>query len=234
MPSAKLITELVESGEAGALHHAYTLIGAPGEVLERLFTTLEKVSAGTLAGNPDFYSARHDVFGINESRELSTRAANKSFAGGKRFYIISAESFTIEAQNALLKLFEEPTAGTHFFIIIPQVERLLATLRSRVVIINVEGGEKESDLAQKFITASPATRLKLIAPLTEDEVDPQLARNFFTGLEKALHQRIQNNFTDKSLIAASKELSRVQKYWNDPAAARRLLLEHLALALPKF
>lgn len=201
-------------------------------VLEQLFTSLEKINQGTLAGNPDFYSARHDVFGIKESRDLAARAAGKSFAGGKRYYIISAESFTVEAQNALLKLFEEPTPATHFFIIISYSERLLPTLRSRLVMINVVGEDGDSDWAKKFVAAAPATRLKLIASLTEDNVDPQLARDFFSGLEKILHERVKNHASDPDLIAAYQELTRVQKYWNDPAAAHRLLLEHLALTWP--
>ena len=62
------------------------------------------------------------LFSITNHLELTKRRALKdaqtrgAFGGSRKIFIIGANSFTREAQNALLKTFEEPTAGTHFFL----------------------------------------------------------------------------------------------------------------------
>jgi DNA polymerase III delta' subunit len=56
------------------------------------------------------------------------------YRGGLRVVIIDdAHALTIEAQNALLKLIEEPPPHTLFILVTDQIEALVATVRSRCV-----------------------------------------------------------------------------------------------------
>jgi DNA polymerase III delta' subunit len=55
---------------------------------------------------------------------------------GRRVIIIdSAHALTLEAQNALLKLIEEPPAATIFILVVEHAEALLPTIRSRCAAI---------------------------------------------------------------------------------------------------
>ncbi len=61
-------------------------------------------------------------------QELSFRA----------FIIDKAETMTTEAQNALLKIFEEPPGGVFFFLLCDNASALLSTVRSRAPVLRME------------------------------------------------------------------------------------------------
>lgn len=61
-------------------------------------------------------------------QELSFRA----------FVIDKAETMTPEAQNALLKIFEEPPANVFFFLLCDNASALLSTVRSRAPVLRME------------------------------------------------------------------------------------------------
>lgn len=71
---------------------------------------------------------------IEQVRTLGhTLTLSPYYAEGARIVIIDeAQALTIEAQNALLKLIEEPPARTHFVLVAEQLESLLPTVCSRV------------------------------------------------------------------------------------------------------
>lgn len=63
-----------------------------------------------------------------------------------KLFLLSAPKFTIDAQNALLKLLEEPPPLTYFVFVIANKALLLPTVRSRLSLV-VEGGEKKERIA---------------------------------------------------------------------------------------
>jgi DNA polymerase III gamma/tau subunit len=93
----------------------------------------------------------YETFGVDEGRELKEAQLSKSFGGGKKIFVISFETITVEAQNSLLKVFEEPTPDTHFFLISRTGSRLLPTLRSRIVFLQTESDSTPSLLQAKKI-----------------------------------------------------------------------------------
>ena len=97
-----------------SLHHANLLIGGSEEAESyvRLFCDDCGVK---VANNPDFFAFRMDTFGIDEARELKILAARKAITT-KKIFLIAAERLTREAQNALLKTFEDPFPDTFFFL----------------------------------------------------------------------------------------------------------------------
>ena len=61
-----------------------------------------------------------------------------------------------QAQNAALKILEEPPKGVHFILCVSNPERLLVTVRSRCVLISCAGEEDAEDenaaaMADEFI-----------------------------------------------------------------------------------
>lgn len=73
-----------------------------------------------------------ESFLIENSKEVISEAFLAE--SRQKFIIISAKNFTVEAQNSLLKIIEEPPNGVFFKIITDNKNRLLPTLRSRLQI----------------------------------------------------------------------------------------------------
>lgn len=75
-----------------------------------------------------------DEFKIANTREV-IREAYILESEAKAIAIVG-KIFNLEAQNALLKILEEPPKGVEFFIFTPNKNSLLPTIRSRMQIIN--------------------------------------------------------------------------------------------------
>ncbi|MEW5866006.1 MAG: hypothetical protein AB1774_03995 [Bacillota bacterium] len=80
---------------------------------------------------------------IDQVREVKKDMSFKPRrAGGFRVTIVeNAERMTLEAQNSLLKLLEEPPENTVFLLVTANPSGLLPTVRSRCQFIRVCGGE---------------------------------------------------------------------------------------------
>ena len=75
---------------------------------------------------------------IGEIRRLKEECAVTPISGDRRVILIDrAEKMNINAQNAFLKLLEEPEKGNVFVMTCSNVERILPTVRSRCIMISV-------------------------------------------------------------------------------------------------
>ena len=77
-------------------------------------------------------------------------------ASAKVYIIKDADTMNEQAQNAALKILEEPPKGVHFILCVSNPERLLVTVRSRCVLISCAGEEDAEDesaaaLADEFV-----------------------------------------------------------------------------------
>jgi len=213
-------------------HHAYGIAGQPETIIPKLIKSLLKIGYRT-KGNPDFRVESHDVMGVDESRVLKEAAGRKAISGSKKVFIISARGITKEAQNALLKVFEEPPLGTHFFLIVPSLEILLGTLRSRLFAVDAFriNDNKTSSRAETFLDAAVPFRLKIIQGLlkgADEETGKKELLAFMDEIEQSLAAGERRSVAD-----ALEEVLKVKKYSRDRAPSFKLLLEHLALVLPK-
>src|SRR3989344_7787287 len=111
-------------------HHAYLIEGSRDEIVPEICEFLESTGM-KISGNPDFYHIALDSFKIDDARNLKSLVNEKSVTPGTKAFIISANQLLLEAQNTLLKMFEEPTPDTVFFLIVPDADALLKTLVSR-------------------------------------------------------------------------------------------------------
>lgn len=65
-------------------------------------------------------------------------------SGRKVYMILHAQNMNGAAQNAALKLFEEPPEGVYFILLCDNAQALLQTVRSRCVIVGGAGSGEES------------------------------------------------------------------------------------------
>lgn len=73
-----------------------------------------------------------DEFKIADAKEV----INEAYVYEEKVIAIIAKIFNIQAQNALLKILEEPPKGVEFVILTQNKNALLPTIRSRMQVIN--------------------------------------------------------------------------------------------------
>ncbi|MEK7588202.1 MAG: hypothetical protein AAB438_00090 [Patescibacteria group bacterium] len=235
------------------LHHAYLLEGDKNEIIPQVFSILEDLNIKTSA-NPDFYNLDIDSFKIDDARNLKSMTSDRSFSGeatSKKIFLISANSFLLEAQNSLLKVFEEPIENTHFFIVTPSTQIFIPTLLSRFFVIKSESASARQDLmeentleAEKFIKLPLVKRidfLKELLAVDEDEEegnekDSPRARalRFLDNLEFVLHKKIsKSNHIGLPYVELFKQMFIVRKYLRQPGSSAKSLMESVALGIPE-
>lgn len=208
----------------GNLHHAYVLEGEHEIVRKDLFDFISEHLKLATIGNPDFWHTIHDSFTIDDARNVRDAQANRPVVGDKKIFIIETRAMTVEAQNSLLKVLEEPTAGTHIFILLPSSEIILPTLRSRAIVVSLRDEAFATKDAQIFLKSSLPERLEIVGEISEEK-DKAKAQGLLDGLITELHGK-------KGKEAALKELLTARMYVNDRSPSLKLLLEHIACILP--
>src|SRR3989338_9685481 len=89
--------------------NTHLIVGGP-ETLGLVLEFLEREGVA-VKGNPDLYVRTYKQFGVEEARELRERAGSRPVAGPYRVFVVATPSITTEAQNALVKILDEPPAG---------------------------------------------------------------------------------------------------------------------------
>ena len=209
-------------------HHAYALIGAK---VDHFLATLKKKHGVETQANPDFFHEKYESLGIDESRRIKELHSSKSFVtGSKRIFVIETSAITHEAQNSLLKIFEEPHEHTHFFILIPSASFLLPTLRSRLLIIE-ERKEKQQGIAEAklFLKLSVKDRLAFVDDLAKKISDEELQKSDAVSFLSALETVLVENGIDKNQKNL-KAILKARDYMSDRSPSIKQLLEFVALS----
>lgn len=213
-------------------HHAYLLVGRE-ETKDRLLSVLEQKHRVNLRGNPDLIVKDYDNLTIDDSRELKSLAEIKPVSrDGRRIFVVSVRGFTVEAQNALLKVFEEPGESVCFFLIVPSASLFLPTVRSRLRVIDqVRAPETDQVEIKKFLGLSLADRLGFVKDLLDDiskeKKTKQDALDFLDGLQSSIYA--SRGVRSGSKVFRSIETAR--KYLNDRSPSLKMLLEYVVLSL---
>jgi hypothetical protein len=212
-------------------HHAYGVV-SPVTVKLDLLAILEKKFGIVARANPDVFAQSYESLSIDDARGIKDIHATRPFAeNGRKFFIIEADSVTHEAQNALLKMFEEPNDYARFFLVIPSEESLLPTLRSRLLIVRHHAAAGPALLgAADFLALKLSDRVafmdKLSAEISDGKKPKTTALDFCAHLSRFLRRNgIEKNA--KSLAV----LSESENYLRDRAPSVKQLLEYVALGI---
>ncbi len=203
---------LIEGDKAGALEAFKEHLKSRGKILER---------------NPDIIILDIQNFGIEESRMLTSLALRSPIQEVIKTIILFAGDITREAQNALLKLLEDPNPHVEFLISVPNAHALLPTLRSRLYIVKGEKGNEDTNDAKKFIKAAVGERLSQIEKIVKDQKDEgskENVRSFLLGVIHELEKSSDEN------MAALKTACDALLYIDDKGSSVKLLLESVALS----
>lgn len=167
----------------------------------------------------------YEKLGISEVRELINQAHQRPMEGDCKLMIIRTEFITIEAQNALLKVLEEPPQSTSFIFVVPESFQFLPTLLSRFSQ-GVEGDKvtDENINFDEFLKSDIKKRLEDIETHIKKK-DVAWQRSIKVGLI----EYIKSQQSDKNKTA---ELEFTARLLLTRGASNKMLLEQTALTLP--
>jgi hypothetical protein len=203
-----------------------------------LIVSPERVAIhGTLWEEIETVTAPHRLFAptvldIDTAREV-IRWAQTPFAGEK-IAIISFHTASVPAQNALLKILEEPSQNVRFILVTSNKEQLLHTLRSRTSLVEhlAQMSSTRKD-AEEFLVTLPIKRMELkcvkdlLAKVDEEErKDRESVRSFILSLIPVLEDHIP--YPHKVL----QEVLTCASYAGDASSSGKAIIEYLALLLP--
>jgi hypothetical protein len=169
-----------------------------------------------------------DRLSIDAVRALKADAFVQPLVASVRTFVVAAREWPPEAQNAFLKLLEEPPSSATFMLVVPRVDVLLPTVRSRVLVASGHEHTPTNEASTTFTAfkAAPyAMRLDMIAAWAKDKSTDEM-ESVLRGAENVARECAVAN---PKLLAA---VVGIRNHFGQSGAARKMLLEELALCLP--
>lgn len=215
------------------LHHFYIIEGDLETSKRDLEESLTLRGVRTV-GNPDYTSEMYSSFLVTDAEGLRIRAREGAIANSARIFFIGLRTIGREAENSLLKLFEEPIMGTTFFLAVTHLESLLPTTRSRAEIYRTRSRVATTTLeeVEQFVRGEKAARLEFIKKfieLYEGEANSGLLRSktraLLNGLEEYFYKKkgIRNTRLYENIM-------RSKQFLEEPGASVKMILEGIALS----
>ncbi|HVZ59036.1 MAG TPA: hypothetical protein VG935_04775 [Patescibacteria group bacterium] len=187
-------------------------------------------------------SLQKESLGIEIVKKLKEKAFLKPLKGKDKAVIIpQAELLTIPAQNALLKLLEEPPEHTYLFLLTQSPDNLLPTIRSRCQVIKTQEPEVELNREQQekidseFASWEQITLAEALKKAEHLAKDKEQTLNFLRQALLSTYQTLhKTNATEKTLIKTSIRLRTLLSTYQillTTNTSPRLTLEHFFLSL---
>ena len=180
--------------------------------------------------------------GIEEIHEFSRKAQLKPFSHSSKIGVIEdCDEMTHEAQNALLKLLEEPPSGTILILTSTNSNALLKTIVSRCKVFYLKEVVTSRDLVNKdldkFLTSGIVTRLEQIELMLKEK-DKSVVRRNVSELLLAIEQKLRTKLIslkfNSSKISQNIELVELTRIGLERNVNQRLALENMAVNLDIF
>jgi DNA polymerase III delta prime subunit len=209
------------------LHHATFFIGDVEFTKNKVLAFLEKDLKFKTSGNPDFKNIDYKSLSIQDARELINSSERKS-VDGKMIFLVSFDFISLEAQNSLLKVIEEPTLDTYFIFISPQ-DNVIETLKSRMQVYRDDTEESKSK-EKSVLDMNMKDRLgfikEIVDSISDEESTKQDAISLVNKIEKELYK--QGTLSSSDSLAAC---SNAREALFDRGAPVKMILENLVLTI---
>lgn len=222
--------------------HAYVLEGDRESGIATARTHAEESLNLQGRHHPDVVVLSYGLFSVDDAREVARFASSSPISGDVKMVAVAATRIFHEAQNALLKLFEEPPQGVTMMLIVPSLGQLLPTLRSRVQVLSNERLTKSFISSGKtFLELDASGREKFLNAIIDktksdkDEVKQEARGAFLSLVEDLARELYARRLAGDSSAALTATLADVDAFLpilHERSASLKLIAEHLLLVLP--
>jgi DNA polymerase III delta prime subunit len=170
-----------------------------------------------------------DRFGIDDARELVKKAYSRPIEAVEQILVVRTDFITLEAQNALLKVLEEPPSSTKFVFVVPKDFIILPTLSSRFGEFfskekNIVSETNQNIVFSEFMKNGYSERLSSIEQAIKKK-DMEWQKSIKRGLIEYLEKPFE-------ISSSLKELEYSARLLLTRGASNKMLFEHVALILP--
>ena len=240
--SHAMVCECIESRINGArLVHAYIISGADEAERRAAAEYIAKTAVCTMGGerpclrcrncnksdkgvHPDitFVEKEKDAkeLTVDAARALRAASATLPNEAERSVYIIcDGDNMNTQAQNAVLKLLEEPPAHVIFVLLAENPERLLPTVRSRCELVcipplPVEKTEKKAE--QILLLWEKRDELGILKEINNvSGLDREVLRTLAGGMTRRIVSRLREGNSpraDRDLLGIQETLTKAEKY----------------------
>lgn len=223
------------------LYHSYAVEGDPVETAEALLSFLE-IRGEIEKSSSDLLFQNYESLSMDDIPQIKNWHNRLGLGKGKKICILATKFINREAEQALLKIIEEPTEKTHFFIIVPDSSLLLPTILSRVHVVKTkllkEDNSNIKEAAKFFLAYSLKDRIDHVALIVKNNKEVEnsgalrhYATSLVNELEAQIYLKFKKNKKDENLQFILEELAKSRGYLSTPGASVKMILEHLALIL---
>lgn len=182
----RILEQLETMAQAGTLPHGILIEGDSAQECMQLADALarvkmcdcEKPLSGECAScrifasgsvHPDVLyiegEGKTGAIPVENIRRMRLEAQNTPTKGGCRVFILpDCDTMNDSAQNAFLKLLEEPPEGAVFIMTCRQRMNMLETIRSRATAVHIEGGKREEEISDALRETADAFAAALCEP----------------------------------------------------------------------
>jgi DNA polymerase-3 subunit delta' len=217
----------------GGIHHFHILIGDKQNSREEIINFCNTEFGCQTIGNQFFVDRDFDRLLIDDAKDISSRSIIKNTGDEKQVFCISFNDITREAQNSLLKIIEEPSKETYFFLISPRKDIFLPTVLSRAMVVEIES-ESSNDLineiSQDLLSdKSVGEKLKVVDSLVKKIKDKKVEKGIAREIVKKIIIELEKDLVNNS--DSLKTLQKIDDYLGDTSCSVKLLLERVVLSL---
>ncbi|MCD5396789.1 MAG: hypothetical protein LRZ98_01430 [Candidatus Pacebacteria bacterium] len=208
------------------LSHFYVILGNPEQNKKDILGFLKNKINFIYKQNPDFFNFKGEMLLIDQVRKIK-KINNISIIDqdSYRIFFLDFQKISKESQNALLKILEEPSEKTIFFLFVNDKSFLFKTILSRAQILS-GSFYMEENIGEDFIKSSFLERKNKILNLKKEEM-----QSFFCSLEKALLKQNINDENERLKIL--KHFSELKKQSKFTGSNLNYILEFLSFYIPK-
>ncbi|MEI6478683.1 MAG: hypothetical protein WCO18_00170 [bacterium] len=175
-------------------------------------------------GNPDILIFTNEKLSIEKAREIRQYAGSLPIKEKFLHIIIGFDSATLEAQNALLKTFEEPGLSAKFYILAPSFRSLIGTLRSRLMQVDLLNREEKMLFKKEvgeFMRSEIANRVKIAEKIADDLKEEKISKgDIYIFLRVLKEGSLVDHKKNLNLIS---NIAMAEKYLESSSSVKQLL-----------
>ncbi len=182
----------------------------------------------SVGSHPDIITISPDgkQLKVDAIRSLRQNAFLKPTLCDRKVYIIElADTMNNSAQNAFLKVLEEPPAGVVFILLVASADSMLETVRSRCITLSLTPPSRE-EAAEYIASSTSFSYSEIDKALEESKNNIGIALEILSGEKKSgFGELARSLMLDINNSSAYEMLSRLKPYEKDRVAVCAILDE---------